>query len=278
MRFKTRLRPDRIPQFVKICQALERVDRTCILSLCGPQDEYVRLVVHADAAASLSCFTCLSRQEWFDSYRIESQNNNQIGLELDINNLLRALRSATAADYILVKLTKKGLPVLTFEISTPLGPILQDIPVAVLSAVRLAEYQEPQHEQTIGLALPPLNRLHTMVDRMKALSQTLYLDAELRADNSGLALRVTTDMVSVSTNYRGLSVATIDQDEGMDESRQHNLTAIVDMKNFSRCLYGHSAQPNHALCFIHQSCVMLHLMLPCDATITYYIPRRTPPT
>lgn len=281
MRFKTRLRTDRVNQLVRICQVLERVDRTCVLHLCGSHDEFVRLVLYADATASLACFTALRKNDWFESYRIESQNENQIGLELDMNNLMRALRSASAADHIVVKLTKKGVPVLTFEISTPLGPILQDIPVVVLSAVRLAEFQEPHHEQTHGLALPPLAKLHNMVDRMKALSQTLYLDAQLRSQNAVLSLRVTTDMVSVSTTYTGLTVASYDFEESelqLHSSRQATLTAIVDMRNFSRCLHGHQVQPTHALCFIHPTCVMLHLMLPCDVTISYFVPRRTLPT
>lgn len=280
MRFKTRLRTDKVSQLVRICQVLERVDRTCVLHLCSSDEDSVRIVLQADASASLACFTALKRHDWFESYRIESQNSNQIGLELDMHNLMRALRSASAADYVLIKLTKKGVPVLTFEISTPLGPILQDIPVVVLSAVRLAEYNEPQHDQTLGLTLPPLAKLHYLVDRMKGLNQTLQLDAHLLSDKATLSLKVSTDMVSVSTSFSGLTVAGYDFEESElqpDATHQARLTALVDMRNFSRCLHGHQVQPTHALCFILPTCVMLHLMLPSEVNITYFIPRRARP-
>lgn len=281
MRFKTRLRTDRVTQLLRICQVLERVDRTCVLHLCAPDAHSVRLVVHADAAASLATFAVLKRSDWFEAYRIESQNANQIGLELDMHNFIRALRSAAAADLILVKLTKKGVPVLTFEISTPLGPILQDIPVVVLSAVRLAEFNEPQHDQARGLTLPPLTKLHTLVDRMKGLSQTLHLNAHLQTEKATLSLRVLTDMVSVSTTYSDLTVADYTFEDSQlrdDDITNEQNHAIVDLKNFSRCLYGHQVQPTHALFFIHPSCVMVHLMLPYEVTITYFIPRRASPT
>lgn len=251
-----------------------------MLHLCSLDEDSVRIVLHTDASASLACFTVFKRHDWFESYRIESQNENQIGLELDMHNLMRALRSASAADYILIKLTKKGVPVLTFEISTPLGPILQDIPVVVLSAIRLAEFQEPQHDQTLGLTLPPLAKLHSLVDRMKGLSQTLHLDAQLLSQKAVLTLSVSSDMVSVSTSYTGLTVASYDFEENefqQDPTYHARNNATVDLKSFTRCLYGHQAQPTHALCFIHPTCVMLHLMLPCDVHITYFIPRRTLP-
>lgn len=282
MRFKTRLRTDRVAHLLKICQVLDRVDRTCVLHLCAPDAESVRLVVHADAAASLATFAVLKRADWFESYRIESQNDNQIGLELDMHNFIRALRSAAAADLILVKLTRKGVPVLTFEISTPLGPILQDIPVVVLSAVRLAECSEPHYDEAHGLTLPPLTKLHTLVDRMKGLSQSLHLHAHMEPDKATLSLRVLTDMVSVSTTYSDLTIANCNFGETQmpdDEiTFEQNADAIVDLKNFSRCLFGHQVQPTHALFFIQPNCVMVHLMLPYEVSITYFIPRRASPT
>lgn len=278
MRFKTRLRVDKVPQLLRIAQVLDKVDRTVVLHLCAAEDDTVRLVLQSTAAASFSSFTTLKRTDWFEAYRIESQNDNQIGLELDMANLIRALRSATAADLVLIKLTKKGVPVLTFEIATPLGPIMQDIPVTVLSVVRLAEYQEPHHAGVPGFTLPPLAKLHTLVDRIKALSNSLHLQARVENSKATLSLRVRTDMVSVSSSFDDLTGATVVETHEPDhyEIGQSNNTfnAVVDIKNFSRCLHGHQVQPTHAVCFIHPSCVVVHLEVPSDVIITYYIPRR----
>lgn len=258
---------------------LDKLDRRCVLNLCPPEDDSVRIVLHTDVAGSVAAFTLFKRSEWFESYRIESQNQNQIGLEMDMQNLLRALRSAASADEIVIKLSKKGVPVLAFEIRTSLGPILQDIPVVVLSAIRLAEYHEPAQEYIKGFTLPPLGKLHTVVDRMKGLSSELLLKAKLVQQKACLTMQVETDSVSVSTTYADLALASYDEEqtnasESQLDSDGSMLDAIVDLKSFSRSLYGHQVQPTHAICFIRPNCVMIHLMIPWDVGITYYIPRR----
>lgn len=280
MRFKTRLRIDKASHLLRIIQVLDKLERRCVLHLCPPDVDSVRIVLQADIAGSVAAYTIFQRSEWFESYRIESQNENQIGLEMDMQNLLRALRSAAAADEILIKLSKKGVPVLTFEIRTPLGPILQDIPVIVLSAVRLAEFNEPEHEYIKGFTLPPLGKLHTVVDRMKGLSNELHLNARLLEQKASLSLRVLTHSVSVSTTYNDLSLASYDAEEGgagaesLPETIDASLEAAVELKSFNRSLYGHQVQPTHAICFIRPSCVMVHLVVPWGVGITYYIPRK----
>ena len=278
MRFKTRLKPEKVPEFLRITSVLERLDGKCILHLPPPSVDSLRIVVQADVHGSVASYTIFKRSEWFESYRIESQNENQIGLQLQMHNLIRALRSASAADDILIKLAKKGVPVLAFEISTPLGPILQDIPVTVLSAARLAEYEQPDNEYVRGFALPSLQSLHSLVDRMKSLSTTLHLKAQFINDKASLFLSVRTDNVTVSTKHTGLSLASYDEEGAESAAMQSESTggmeAVVDLKNFSKSLYGHQVEPTHAICFIHANCVMVHLIVPSEVGITYYLPRR----
>jgi DNA polymerase III epsilon subunit-like protein len=53
----------------------------------------------------------------FEDYFIESQNNNMIGFEINLEHLHRALKSAQTAEDISIKLTKKnGHPMLSFGI------------------------------------------------------------------------------------------------------------------------------------------------------------------
>lgn len=280
MRFKTRLVIEKVPFLLRVIQVLDKLERRCIVHLCSPESDLVRIVFQADAMGSVAAYTNFKRSEWFESYRIESQNDNQIGLEMDVQNLLRALRSAAAADEILMKLSKKGVPVLTFEIRTPLGPILQDIPVIVLSKVRLAEFEEPSYENVKGFTLPPLASLHTVVDRMKGLSNELHMKARLAEQKASLTIRVLTDSVSVSTSYTDLSPVSYDNEEqsgsapSQEDSENTTVEATVELKSFSKSLYGHQVQPKHAICCVLPSCVMVHLIIPWDVLMTYYLPRR----
>lgn len=280
MRFKTRLKIEKVPFLLRVIQVLDKLERRCVIHLCSLESDLVRIVIQADAMGSVAAYTNFKRSEWFESYRIESQNDNQIGLEMDVQNLLRALRSAAAADEILMKLSKKGVPVLTFEIRTPLGPILQDIPVIVLSKVRLAEFEEPSYENVRGFTLPSLASLHTVVDRMKGLSNELQIKALLSEQKASLTLRVLSDSVSVSTTYADLSPVSYDGDEqsrpvpSQDDSVNATVEATVELKSFSKSLYGHQVQPRHAICCVLPSCVMVHLIIPWDVLMTYYLPRR----
>ncbi|CAN8070810.1 unnamed protein product [Agarophyton chilense] len=280
MKFKSRLKPERVADFLRVAQLLDKVGKRCVLHLYAPEVDNIRIIFQADVSGSVAAFAHFTRTEWFQSYRIESQNANQIGLEMDMQNFLGALRSASAADHITIKLAKKRVPVLTFEMITALGPIMQDIPVVVLSAIRLSEYQPPEHDKITGFALPALSKIHALVDRMKVLCNTLRLQATLEEDRAKLLLGIDTDTVSISATFTDLSIASYEDDESIQEQRETPASgqeALVDLRNFSRCLFGHQAQPLHATCFIHPHYVMVHLTVSADVSISYYIPRKFAP-
>lgn len=175
-----------------------------------------------------------------------------------------------------MKLAKKGGPVLTFDIRTPLGPILQDVPVTVLSAIRLSECSEPDNESVVGFTLPALSKLYSVVDRMKGISNELEIEAQIGNEKADLSLGVRTDMVTVSSKYKDLNRASFGA-EGQSEVDGEEIEtrqAVVDRRNFSRCLHGYHVQPKHAICFVFQNSVMVHLMGSWDVTLTYYMPKR----
>jgi hypothetical protein len=192
--------------------------------------------------------------------------------------LFDRLRSASAADEVVVKLAKKGVPVLTFEIGTHLGPILQDVPVNVLSAVRLAECCEPEVETGVqGLTLPTLGKLYSVVERMKGLGTRVELSAQIGERQAELSLRVLTDSVTVATTYGQLPRASMTDAGGgpVEESAEQDsvFDATVDVRNLSRSLYGYLIQPRHAICFILRRCVLVHLMGTDGMDVSYYIPK-----
>jgi Hus1-like protein len=198
---------------------------------------------------------------------------------MDLQNLIRALRSAAAADEVHVKLAKKGVPVLTFEIRTHLGPIMQDVPVTVMSAARLAECIEPEVETGVrGFTLPNLTRLYSVVERMKGLGTRLQLVAGIGERFASLAVQMLTDNVSVSTKYEHLPRASMmDANGNMDTDGDTKVGSegMVDLKNLRCALFGHQIQPKHAICFILRHCVLVHLMGDGRGSvdISYYIPK-----
>lgn len=228
-----------------------------------------------------------AQDSWFESYRIESQNENQIGLQMEVANLTKALQSAVSAQEVLVKLAKKGVPVLTFEITTALGVIMQDVPVYVLTPAHLAGCVEPETPAEPGVVLPPLAKMFHVVDRMRTLGTTLQLHVVIQS-SAVLTLCVTAGGevpghfpghdgaghypgVAIKTTYQGLYRATMESESTASATMPRVEAAVaVDVKHFSRALFGHTIAPEHAFCFVFSSFVLVHL--PAEgATLSYFV-------
>ena len=100
--------------FAKILGAVEKVSRLCIVRLtesrisvaAKPDAGDIEMWAHLKAGAIFS----------EDSYKVESRNRNEICFELDLANLIRAVRSGEKASEMVVKLSKKnGLPFWTIR-------------------------------------------------------------------------------------------------------------------------------------------------------------------
>lgn len=48
MRFKTKLKVDRVSHLLKMVQVLEKLDKRCVVHLPEPENEHVRIVVQGD--------------------------------------------------------------------------------------------------------------------------------------------------------------------------------------------------------------------------------------
>ncbi|OSX68281.1 hypothetical protein BU14_3090s0001, partial [Porphyra umbilicalis] len=252
-----------------IVQALERLDSSCVLHLTAANVPQVRLIVKPDALTSVGGYAILDRDHWFESYRIESQNENQIGLQMEVANLTKTLQSALSAQDVLVKLAKKGVPVLTFEITTALGVIMQDVPVYVLTPAHLAACVEPETPTEPGVVLPPLAKMFHVVDRMRPLGHLLGLDVDIQAQAT-LTLSVEGVNVDIRTSYAGLFRATMETEPTAGSLPQVVAGVHVDVKNFSRALFGHTVTPDHAFCFVFPAFVLVHL--PAEGvTLSYFV-------
>lgn len=82
---------------VGVIQVVEKLDKVCVLHLTPPDNEMFRLIVQPDVSGSLAAYANFVRTQWLETYRIESQNANQIGLELELPHLLKAYVPSSSA-------------------------------------------------------------------------------------------------------------------------------------------------------------------------------------
>ncbi len=98
---------------------------------------------------------------------ISSLNDDVIVLQVQLSHLLRALKSTKNAVTIVVRLTKKHGPCLSFEIhrsedEEPTKMTLQDVPVEVQPIRRLLEVCEPElPDPQVKFTLPKL-KVHSI--------------------------------------------------------------------------------------------------------------------
>ncbi|KAK2019617.1 Hus1-like protein [Colletotrichum eremochloae] len=113
MRFKTELK--NIRTFSKLTAALNSLEKIAWVRL---DDETVRFTVIPDTGSQV--WSSLPMDFIFDSYHIQSaEEHNTINLELPLQPLQRALRSALNSTSASLRLTKKdGIPVLSMTITT----------------------------------------------------------------------------------------------------------------------------------------------------------------
>ncbi|KAH9369074.1 hypothetical protein HPB48_002582 [Haemaphysalis longicornis] len=80
-----------------------------------------------------------------------SEEFNEIYLDVVVDHLVKALRSAAAAKSLKMKLTKKQTPCLTFEIELPSlvsapRTVVHDVPVSVIARRMWANFAQPEVE------------------------------------------------------------------------------------------------------------------------------------
>ncbi len=81
------------------------------------------IILTSDITDGMQVWSGMSTSAIFDDDMIlESANNNEISFEINLENLIRALKSGTAAQNVIMKLTKKNnSPFLSFIIDVQVG-------------------------------------------------------------------------------------------------------------------------------------------------------------
>ncbi|KAJ2655321.1 Checkpoint protein hus1 [Coemansia sp. RSA 1199] len=285
MRFRAQVTNSNL--LVRIVQCIERLAKTAVLKLTPNR---LHIVVLSDTEGGLQMWSDVDPRALFSSYRVESLHNNEIHLELHIDNLQRALRSAHNSQTATLKLTKKqNLPVLSLSVQSMSSTghttlVCQDVPVRVMTPEQVQAMREPEvPDAHVHIMMPELSTVRSVVERMRLLGDRVSVAAN---GEGQLTLRVASDRVDITTYWRGLANMTYDSTNEQVARPAHEFSvATVDMRNFTRFLHSYHVAPKNVICAILEHHALVFYVYIGSAngsdideqscgSLTYYLPVR----
>ncbi|KAF8887522.1 checkpoint protein Hus1/Mec3 [Infundibulicybe gibba] len=284
MRFRATI--EHVPIFFRIVQAIEKLQKTCLVKFTETQ---MHIICNNDAnEGGIQVWSQIKVDAIFRDYRIQSNANNEISMSLAADALLAALRSSSSssgsssfeAEEVVMKLAKKDAQaVLSFEIEgvTRGGRkvrVAHDVRIEVLRPVDVARLSEPLcPEPDVHILLPPLQKLRTIVERMRPMSDILAV----RANGRGrLQLAIDTEGVRVETEWRDCTNPQT-QDEREDVPNPGKLfSVLVSTKSFTKFLNSHVISTTTIACICQNHCMILYVYIgdvaDAGGVLTFYIP------
>ncbi|GAA6035583.1 hypothetical protein JCM8097_004913 [Rhodosporidiobolus ruineniae] len=276
MRFRAEL--SNPTQFTRLITSLAPLSKIATLKLSG---DAVHLICMGDGArGGVQVWSQIAVASIFnlDSFRLESNHQNEIYLEVSTDSLARALKSCAGATTVTIKLAKKGgsgpngtgkgaYPVLSLAIesSSRLGKrleITQDVAVKVKKAADIELLKEPMCPQPdVILLLPPLQLLRTVGERLKTVSPYITLSANNRGE---FRMRAESDDAKVETEWRGLKrPSTGDGDMApaslADPEKLHSVT--LDVKNLLKFLASYGIATTTIACLCAAHCAIFYVYI-----------------
>ncbi|KAJ6611149.1 checkpoint protein Hus1/Mec3 [Mycena sp. CBHHK59/15] len=292
MRFRASI--ENVNTFFRIIQAIEKLQKKCIIKF---SEDDMRIICNSEAnEGGIQVWSQIKVDSIFTSYRIQSNAANVITMSLFSEALLAALKSASAntntnsasssyeTEEIVMKLAKKNdQAMLTFEISgmTRQGRrvrVAHDVRIDVMKPADVARLNEPMcPEPNTHIILPPLQKLRTIVDRLRQMSDILAV----RANNSGrLQLSIRTDSVDVQTEWTDCKntarAATASQEAPDPRDPTELFTVLVSTRSFLKFLNSHVVSTTTIACICQNHCMILYVYVgdftDAGGVLTFYIP------
>jgi len=267
-------------QFTNIVGTISKLVKSCIMRITEDKVFFILAERVGDSGASVWCE--LNQSHFFDEYAMEgvSPEFNEIYLEVSPDLLLRSLKTAHAAKWIKIKLTKRHTPCLTFEIDLPSGSshqrlVVHDVPVTVVARKHWVDFAEPMMPNfDVSIALPQLKVLKSVVDKMKNLSNYVALSANTCGE---MKLSVETEMVAVNTHFQNLHNPhwTRDgapQSQRPDSDPQQFFTSRVSIKRLAQFLNSQQVHPDRVVCNIVHHRMAHFFLMHDDVTLQYFLP------
>ncbi|TFL06872.1 checkpoint protein Hus1/Mec3 [Pterulicium gracile] len=301
MRFRATI--DNVPTFLRVAQAIEKLQKQYIITLTPSQ---MKIICNDDTNdGGIQVWSVIKVDSIFSDYRIMSNSKNEITMRLSADALISVLRSGSLSsgglassgqssqesaeeEVVVVKLAKKGdEPVLSFEfnLSSRVGEkhrVTHDVKIELLKKTEVERLSEPMcPEPDVHVLLPSLQKIRTIVDRLKPMSNILAIKAN---NNKHLQLSIRTDNVNCETLWTNCANPNMRQHEEHEELEEPEeevdpnkmFTVTVPIKGFLKFLNSHVVSTNTIACICHRHCLILYVYIgalnDAGGVLTYYIP------
>lgn len=227
MRFRARAGADQYQLITDVIQAMHRQGEFLCLKFTS---RFLHAIVNNSGAGKgsdiIPTFAKFAAADiLFFEYLVESRANNEICVECDPLQFLRASRSVKDAPEVVLKLTKKQSTArITIEATMINGvKVTQDVPVRVLKEDEFQNTNEPiMSPPDIRIMIPKdALSLRSVVDKLKLFGKFVNIKASL---NGRLELTSENDAVNINTIYNNLQakgVRTVNN-SNIDNSKNNN--------------------------------------------------------
>ncbi|KAL5485879.1 HUS1 [Sanghuangporus weigelae] len=300
MRFRANI--EHVQTFQRIIQAIEKLQKRCIVRFTETE---MHVICNEETEDGV-------QDSLFSDYRIQSNANNEISLSLSPEALSQALRSAASSSDVVMKLAKKHAhAVLTFEIILALGSgglsgfgstgmgggggggggsrkasVAHDVLIDMLKPADMRRLKEPLcPEPDIHILLPPLQKLRTIVERMRSMADVLCVQANHRG---GLRLSVESDQVRVQTQWSKCIIPNLgsdrshtddpDPDPEPEKDANQWFSVHLSIRAFLKFLSSHVVSTTTIACICEDHCMILYVYIgevqDAGGVLTFWIPAR----
>ncbi|KAH8918004.1 hypothetical protein BT69DRAFT_1226123, partial [Atractiella rhizophila] len=214
----------------------------------------------------------------FSDYRIESNNQNEIYLEIQsLDSMHRALKSAAEASSLIMRLCKKGgKPILSLDIrvatmSNRETLIVQDIAIKVLKPSEMNSFTEPLCPE------PP--SMKSVIERLKNLDGKI----RIRMNRAGeLRLKTVCDPAVIEVEWRGcnnpnLGASPSMENEAREEEPPNTFHSVsIASKNLARFLTSYAMGKVCIACVCPGHSVIFYVYIGSfrnpGGIMTFYVP------
>ncbi|KAN0092609.1 Checkpoint protein Hus1/Mec3 [Tylopilus felleus] len=301
MRFRATV--ENIPIFFRIIQAIEKLQKKCIIKFTEVE---MHIICNDDAnEGGIQVWSVIKVDSLFTNYRIQSNAENKITVSLSTEALLSALRSSSSsassssiaaailpthdADELVMKLAKKNdQAVLSFEMvgvsrTGRKVRVAHDVRIDVMRPSEVDKLREPLcPEPDVTILFPHLQKMRTIVERLRPLSDILAL----RANNSGkLQIAISTDTVKLETQWLGCTNPCMRQapDENASDAEvvenpdpEKLFSVHVSIRSFIKFLSSHVVSTTTIASICQNHCAILYVYIgdvaDAGGVLTFYIP------
>lgn len=245
-------------------------------TLCFSPKE-VQLVMSRTVSDAFQIWTGIKTHVLLDEVRLDTiQENNTIAMEVSLDLLLKALKSAYHASDVFLRLLKRfdrTYLQISIEVKNQKRmKLTQDVPVSILRVAEVQALVEPHlPDPEVFVSLPDSRKLCSIVDGLKTLHSKLRIKISSKGE---LTLTIETETASCATFYTGLQRPLLEPAGGEVERSEdvREVEETVDIRLFYKIIHSFVHSPrNILLCIVREVAVILHVVLD-DMYMTYYLP------